>query len=241
MYCSITFLILVKFLLNSIPSPLESLKSSKTCLSISISVDLKTNGFLLRSMQEIVTIPGVITFVVYFKVASRAFSSFSVVSRSVVTQNLVILLTNLWRGVWEWLWVAPWVDTNMLSSWAGWVNPWNISAGSWSSSFWQPVASPAWSMSAGWDRDILSHSLLLLLARTRPTSPSLNFFFTQMWFWIWSSLYLLEGRGIRTFLNKERGRLSIFFHGSTLYLPSFQLLYSDWSLVGLSLNVQLIN
>ena len=46
-------------------------------------------------MQEIVTIPGVITFVVYFKVASRAFSSFSVVSRSVVTQNLVILLTNL--------------------------------------------------------------------------------------------------------------------------------------------------
>ena len=72
-----------------------------------MSVDLKTNGFLLLSMQEIVTIPGVITLVVYLSVASRAFSSFSVVSKSVVTQNLVILLTNLWRGVCEWLWVAP--------------------------------------------------------------------------------------------------------------------------------------
>ena len=55
--------------------------------------------FFLLSMQEIVTIAGVITLVVYFSVASLSFGSFSVISKSVVTQNLVILLTSLWSGV----------------------------------------------------------------------------------------------------------------------------------------------
>jgi Na+-translocating ferredoxin:NAD+ oxidoreductase RNF subunit RnfB len=56
------------------------------------------------------------------------FSYLSVVSKSVVTQNLVILLNSLCKGVCE-LCVAPCVETSMLSNWAGWVNPWKASAG----------------------------------------------------------------------------------------------------------------
>ena len=122
MNSSITFLILVKTLLNSIPSPRDNLKSMRTCLSISIKDALRTKLFLLLSTQEMVTIPGVMTLQLKFMALNLVLSSLSVVSMSVLTQNLVILLTSLWRGVWE-LWVAPWVDTSMLSSWAGWVNP----------------------------------------------------------------------------------------------------------------------
>ena len=101
MNCSMAFLILEKVLLNSIPSPLERRKSSSTCFSISMRVALNTSGFLLLSIQEIVTMPGVVTLQVKLSEASRDLSSFSVFSMSVVTQNLVILLTSLWSGVWE--------------------------------------------------------------------------------------------------------------------------------------------
>ena len=67
-----------------------------------------------------------------------------------------------------------------------------------------------------------------------PVSASLNFFLTQTWLSIWSSLYLREGWGMRTFLRRERGRLSIFFHGLTASFWSFQFIYSTWSGVALS-------